>query len=62
VSNANPLHMWTYWRDKKGLVAALEEYYPDLLAKNSELQAALTQIKTAKRAINQIMEELNNDE
>jgi len=51
-----PLHMWSYWRDKKGIVEALEDYYSQLLASSGELQHALTLIKNGERLINSIME------
>ena len=58
----NPLHMWSYWRDKKGVENALEDYYPALLGKNLELRTALSLIKTGKAAIEQIMTNLKEDE
>lgn len=47
----NPAHMWRYWRDDKGVKAALRDYYPDHLAANHKLAAALAQIENAEAAI-----------
>ncbi len=55
-------HMWEYWRDKKGLVDALKDYYPNTLADSLPLQTALAQIEMAERSINSYMLELKNDE
>ena len=52
-----PFHMWSYWRDKKGIVEALEDYYSQILADSGELQHALFLIKNGERFINSIMEE-----
>lgn len=59
------LHMWSYWRDKKGAVEAMEEQYPELLNITPDLQQAISQIKNAERAIDKLMsdlEEINEDE
>jgi hypothetical protein len=58
----NPAHMWSYWRDKNGVVEALECYYPELLGKNCELRTAVSLIKTGEAAIEQIMSNLTDDE
>lgn len=52
-----PAHMWRYWRDDKGLVLALQDYYPDVLEQDLRLRTALAQIDLAERAINSIMAE-----
>lgn len=52
-----PLRMWSYWRDKKGIAEALEDYYSQLLASSGELQHALFLIKNGERLINSVMEE-----
>jgi hypothetical protein len=49
------LQSWKYWRDKKGVEIALEEYYPNLLKQEPMLMAALVQMKSAEALINQIM-------
>lgn len=48
-------HMWSYWRDKKGIEEALEDYYPDTLQENPQLQMALFQIRSAEAFIDQFM-------
>lgn len=58
MQTKNPLHMWRHWRDKKGLVEALEDYYPDILASRPDLQMALVQMRSAEALINQEMEKL----
>ena len=50
--------MWGYWRDKHGIVIALEDYFETVYRGNIDLQVALSQIKNAERAINTIMNEL----
>ncbi len=55
------LHMWPHWRDKTDYTFALVEYYPDLLKRNTELQQAVAARRNAERAINVIMEELENE-
>ena len=52
-----PFSMWSYWRDKKGIAEALEDYYSHLLASSGELQHALFLIRNGERLINSIMEE-----
>lgn len=47
--------MWDYWRDKKGRVEALRDYYPELVAQTPELQMALFQIQSAEAMIDKIM-------
>ena len=53
-----PLHMWRYWRDDKGLETALTEYYPATLARNPQIAAAWVQLRNAELAINTIMNRL----
>lgn len=50
-----PMHMWPYWRDKKGVDTALEQYYPNELQSNPLLMAAYTQYKSAEALMLQIM-------
>ena len=57
-----PLHMFTYWRDKKGLEEALTEYYPNLSRNNPLLRTALRIIKGQEALINQTMKSLNNED
>ena len=56
------LHMWSHWRDKSDRGFVLVTYYPKLLRTNFELQQALAAIRNADRAIDKIMEELNDKE
>jgi hypothetical protein len=51
MSAEQPAHMFGYWADKKGIKAALEQYYPDALCAERELQVALFQLKSAERTI-----------
>jgi hypothetical protein len=59
---SNPPSSWTYWRDKKGFEAALDEYYPGLVKKNPLIATARMQIEIAKRAIDAEMRRLANEE
>lgn len=53
----HPARMWPFWRDKKGLTYALEDYYPETLKRNRTLQLALVQIESAEALIDKIMTE-----
>ena len=54
------LEMWSYRKDEYySPEEVIKTYYQDLLKENEELARAVAQAETAKRAINQIMEELN---
>jgi hypothetical protein len=55
------LDMWEYWRDKKDYVYALENYYPQLLQDNKDLQLAVSNINNAERTIDKIFEELRGE-
>ena len=33
--------MWEYWRDKKGIVEALEQQYPELINSGPQLDMAI---------------------
>jgi hypothetical protein len=57
-----PLHMFRYWEEKKGLQVAVEEYYPGLFRRDPLLHAAWTQIQLAEKVIKQRIEELAADE
>lgn len=57
-----PMHMWTYWRDKKGMEEALEDYYPDRLQADPELQLAVYQIHAARALIEAKMSALTDKE
>lgn len=45
--------MWPYWRDKKGLREAIEDYYPEMKG-DPRIVAALDQIENGIRAIDSI--------
>ena len=51
-------HMWSYWRDKKGLKEALVDYFSETLKSDLRLQQALAQIQTAEAAIEAVFAEL----
>lgn len=60
-----PPHMWSYWRDQKGLRLALEDYYPETLTNNPLINLALLQIKHLSTTIDLEMlrlEAKNDDE
>lgn len=48
---AESLGMMSYWVEKKGITAALEEQYPSLLATDPILQAAYQQAIVADAAL-----------
>jgi hypothetical protein len=50
--------MWNYWRDKYGRLAALKEYYPNLLKSRDDLRQSVAQVENANRAIDAVMDEL----
>lgn len=56
--NDEHIPMWDYWRDKKGIVEAVTDYFPEVLKENDELARAVAQAETALRSIDQIMTEL----
>ena len=49
-------NMWHYWRDKKGTLRALEEYFPETLKNSVQLRLAVAQIKNNYAVIESIME------
>ena len=49
--------MWSYWRNKRGIVEALEADYPETLKANPVLVALIAQIKSAEVMIDKIMTE-----
>lgn len=51
----SPSHMWPYWRDKYGLVEALQAQYPNRLANDPELTEAIREIMRAMKRIDHIM-------
>lgn len=55
-----PAHMWSYWRDKKGLVEAATEYYP-VSAKREDIQAAIAQIKSGELYLDMLMNNLEDE-
>ena len=55
------LHMWSYWAEKKGVIEALEDYFPQTLANDSSLQLALHTIKANLALINSIMSEKESE-
>lgn len=52
-----PPHMWSYWRDKKGTVEAVEDYFPEVLAENTQLAVALATVKNNLVIIDELMTE-----
>lgn len=51
-------HMWSYWRNKKGITEALQEQFPETLASSLLLQAALENIRINSLAIDSYMMQL----
>ncbi len=54
--------MWRYWRDKKGVKVALEEYYPELMASVPMLRIALNAIEAFEKDIDKIMDKEGEDD
>ena len=62
MSNDSDLDSWSYWRDKKGIVEALQYQYPDLLKANPSLQMAVHNIRANEALIDKIMSDLADKE
>ena len=60
--NDSSIAMWTYWRDKHGIIDALVHQYPDTLATTPALQMALHQIRANEALIDKIMADLADKE
>lgn len=52
------LKMLKYWREEKGDVDALEDYFPKLLESNQELRFAVSQIRLCEKTIAAILDEI----
>jgi len=52
--------MWKYWRDKKGSIAALEEYYPEYLG-DPQIASAVAQVKNGLALIDILMQKAHNE-
>ncbi len=50
--------MWTYWRDDKGLDAAIRDYFPGTVASEPRLQQAVAMRLAGELLINETMREL----
>ncbi len=50
--------MWPYWRDDKGLDAALRDYYPQTVLADPRLQQAVAMRESAEIIIETVMREL----
>ena len=55
--DGEPAHMWKYWSRKYSKTYALREYFPETLAADPRLQAALSQIQNAEAAIEAVFTE-----
>lgn len=53
---------WEWYRDKYGYVEGLEEYFKDTAMKDSQIQGAITQLKSAEAFLDKRMEELAGTE
>ena len=52
-----PVHMWPYWRDKRGIVDAVRSDYP-VLSKRGDIEQALNTIQSAEKYLDFLMTEL----
>ena len=57
-----PHHMWSYWKDKHGTLAALKDYYPNLIKSNPLLAHAVAQMETAELVIKTTMSKLQEED
>ena len=55
-------YMWSYWKDKRGILDALECDYPQTLASNPQLQHAVSMVRAGEALIDQIMNEICPDD
>lgn len=66
VQSDEPLSMLRYWVDKRGLLEALEDYYPNLIRDDKVLKAAYEQALVADAAlegrIKELMEQNDDDQ
>ena len=60
--DGNQYSMWDYWSGKYDPVVALTEYFPETLASNDQLKAALAQYQNALLVMNKIMGDLKDKE
>jgi hypothetical protein len=47
--------MWEYWRDKKGIVEAIEQQYPDLLQNDMRVMILVMQVKSNLQLLDNLM-------
>ena len=52
-----PIHMWPYWRDKRGIVDAVLSDYP-VLARRGDIEQALNTIQSTEKYLDFLMTEL----
>jgi hypothetical protein len=50
--------MWSYWRDDKGLMPALEDYYPELIKTDPTIGFLYQQAKAALTQLDMRMSQL----
>ena len=53
------IQMWSYYRDKKGFLEAMDDYFKEIFDGDDQLRLARAQIKNSIAAINTRMSELN---
>lgn len=58
--NVQPLHMWSYWRGRSGVIGAVEDYYPGIIAQRPDLAAAVYNAKFALAYLEREMEKLSD--
>lgn len=49
--------MWEYWRDRRGVIEALESQYPELLKEDSEVYVTYQCAKTFLEKLDNLMKE-----
>lgn len=60
VEEDQPIHMWSYWRDKRGIVDAVKLDYPTSV-KREDISRALASINDAEKYLDFLMTALAED-
>ena len=51
--------MWEYWRDKKGVLEAIEEQYPEVLRDNQQIASIVGDIRNMLDLLDFKMEKID---
>ncbi len=51
-------HMWSYWREKYGVLNGALEYYPLFCKENTEAAQAIAMIKNGERILDSLFSDL----